>query len=82
MIPTEAKRAAEGAYRETLTDLRLAEGGGFNVASQVRRSIHAALEAAAPHLLRDVWDEAYGKGFEAARGEADTPNPYEQEDDQ
>ena len=80
MITAEAKRAAEDAYRETLTDLRLVEGGGFKVVSQVRRSIHAALEAAAPYLLRAVWDEAYCKGFEAARGEGDTPNPYEQKD--
>ena len=76
-IPTEAERAAEAAYSETLAHLRLTEGGGFKVASQVRRSIHSAIQAAAPHMLRAVWDEAYGKGFEAARGERDTTNPYE-----
>lgn len=76
MIRADAIKAAEAAYRETLTDLRLKEGGGFKAPSQVRRSIRAALEAAAPYMLRAVWDEAYGKGFEAARGEPDTPNPY------
>lgn len=39
---------------ETLVGLRLAEGGGFKVASQQRRSIRAALEAAAPFMLAEV----------------------------
>lgn len=53
-IPAEAERAAEAAYSETLAHLRLSEGGGFKVASQVRRSIRAALEAAAPHIRATV----------------------------
>ena len=51
--------------------------GGFKVASQNRRALRAAIQAAAPHMLKAVWDEAYGKGFEAGRGEPDAPNPYE-----
>lgn len=38
--------AAANAYRETITELRLSEGGGFKVASQHRRSLDAALTAA------------------------------------
>ena len=56
MIPDAAIAAAERAYRETLTELRLAEGGGFKVASQVRRALHAALEAAAPHMIPNYLD--------------------------
>lgn len=51
MIPEEAFRAAEATYTETLVDLRIAEGGGFKVASQQRRAIRAALEAAAPYMV-------------------------------
>lgn len=50
MIPEAAIKAAESAYYETLTELRLAEGGGFKVSSQVKRSLRAALEAAAPYI--------------------------------
>lgn len=50
MIPKEAIKAAEDTYRETLVDLRLTEGGGFKVASQNRRALHAALAAAAPFM--------------------------------
>lgn len=49
-IPAEARRAAESAYTEKLVELRLAEGGGFKVASQQRRAIAFALEAAAPYI--------------------------------
>lgn len=55
-ISDEALKAANDAYCETLTELRLAEGGGFKVASQVRRSIRAALEAAAPYIAAEAWD--------------------------
>ena len=57
MIPEAAFRAAEATYMETIVELRLAEGGGFKVASQQRRAIRAALEAAAPHLMAEAWDE-------------------------
>jgi len=60
VIPDAARLAAEAAYTETIAELRLAEGGGFKVASQQRRAIAAALEAAAPHMeaqaLRDAVD--------------------------
>jgi len=65
-IPYEVVEAAKMAYRETLTDLRLAEGGGFKVSSQVDRALLAALEAAAPHLfapalaLADEMDNVHG----------------------
>jgi hypothetical protein len=49
-ISEEAFREAEATYTEKLVELRLAEGGGFKVASQQRRAIRAALEAAAPFL--------------------------------
>ncbi|MFB8368541.1 hypothetical protein ACFC25_04165 [Pseudarthrobacter sp. NPDC055928] len=62
-IPSEAKRAAEAAYRETLTGLRLAEGGGFKVPSQVKRSISAALDAAAPRIR----EQGYEDGVQAVR---------------
>jgi len=57
VIPEAAFRAAEATYMETIVELRLAEGGGFKVASQQRRAIRAALEAAAPHLMAEAWDE-------------------------
>jgi hypothetical protein len=50
VIPDEAFHAADATYRDTILELRLAEGGGFKVASQQRRALRAALEAAAPHL--------------------------------
>ena len=65
-VSDEAFKAASDTYMEVLTDLRLKEGGGFKVASQNRRALRAAIQAAAPHMLKAVWDEAYGKGFEAA----------------
>ena len=73
VIPAEAQRAAEAAYRETLTDLRLAEGGGFKVASQNRRALTAALEAAAPHMLAGAWDEGREAGM---LDYYNTRNPY------
>lgn len=63
MIPEAASRAAEHAYRETLTELRLSEGGGFKVSSQVKRSIRAALEAAFPILMAQAWAEGHEDGF-------------------
>jgi hypothetical protein len=56
-IPEEAFRAASERYQEVLTRLRLAEGGGFKVASQHRRAITAALEAAAPFILEPVIEQ-------------------------
>lgn len=56
MIPEAAQRAAEAAYTEKLVELRLSEGGGFKAASQQRRAIASALEAAAPHMLAEAWD--------------------------
>lgn len=50
VITGAAQRAAEAAYTEKLVELRLAEGGGFKAASQQRRAIASALEAALPHL--------------------------------
>jgi hypothetical protein len=57
MISDEAFKAANDAYTEALVDLRLREGGGFKVVSQQRRALRAALEAAAPYMLRDAWLE-------------------------
>lgn len=57
MISDEAFRAANAAYMETLTDLRLSEGGGLKMASRNRRALRAALEAAAPHMLAQAFDE-------------------------
>ena len=59
VIPDKATKAAQDTFIEVLTDLRLKEGGGFKVASQQRRAIAAALEAAAPHLMAAAWDEGY-----------------------
>lgn len=50
-ISSEAAAAGENAYRETIVNLRLEEGGGLKVASQNRRALKAALEAAAPLIL-------------------------------
>ena len=58
VIPAEAVEAAETAYYETLTELRLQEGGGFKAASQVKRSIRAALEAAAPYMQAGALEAA------------------------
>jgi hypothetical protein len=78
-IPDEAFRAANERYSEVLTDLRLREGGGFKVASQNRRALLAALEAAAPHLMAQAWDEGERTGFEESFRDNDprkTRNPY------
>ncbi|KQQ98006.1 hypothetical protein ASF74_14830 [Arthrobacter sp. Leaf145] len=53
--------AAENAYRETITELRLAEGGGFKVASQHRRALEAAINAAAPFIAAQAWDEGWDR---------------------
>lgn len=78
MISNDATKAAQTAYRETLTELRLTEGGGFNVSSQVRRAIDAALEAAAPYLVQaakaEAWDEGEKIGYEESF-RADDPRP-------
>lgn len=54
MIPAEAARAAEGTYRETLTELRLNERGAFKSGSHHRRALHAALEAAGSIHLTEL----------------------------
>ena len=77
MITDEARRAAQFAYTETLTELRLSEGGGLKVASQHRRALDTALEAAAPHVLAAAWDGAYQSALEdEGLNRATTPNPY------
>lgn len=65
-IPDEALRAADAAYTETLVRLRLAEGGGFKVASQQKRALASALEAAAPHLLAEAFDAGQKSGMRHA----------------
>jgi len=77
MISKEASEAAHNTYREVLTDLRLTEGAGFKVASQVRRALDAAIEAAAPHLMAQAWDEGNIAGiFDLPSEDHATPNPY------
>jgi hypothetical protein len=79
VIPDEAVEAAQGKFMEVLADLRLKEGGGFKAASQQRRAIAAALEAAAPHLMARVWDEGANVAW-AASGEGyngEYPDPGE-----
>jgi hypothetical protein len=60
VISDEAVEAANDAYTEALVDLRLREGGGFKVVSQQRRALRAALEAAAPHIAAEAWNEGWG----------------------
>lgn len=67
MIPAEARRAAEAAYTEKLVELRLAEGGGFKVASQQRRAIAFALEAAAPLMSSAEYDRGFDDGHRAGQ---------------
>lgn len=45
-MESERRRAASAAYTATIVDLRLREGGGFKIASQQRRAVEAALDAA------------------------------------
>lgn len=76
-IPDEAFKDAEATYREVLTDLRLKEGGGFKVPSQTRRALCAALEAAAPYLKAEAWDEGNIAGvFDLPSEKHATTNPY------
>lgn len=87
-ISDEAFKAADNAYMETLTDLRLKEGGGFKVGSQNKRALRAAFEAAAPYLMAQAWAEGHEDGFwngrlshgdlQALTGieHAKAPNPY------
>jgi len=56
-VPDEAVEAARSKYREVLIELRLSEGGGFKVGSQVSRAIAAAVTAAAPFIAAQAWDE-------------------------
>lgn len=63
VIPTEAARAAVKAARESF---------GGEAPRGMRAAIHAALEAAAPYMLADAWDE----GFEGSQGVYPQPNPY------
>jgi hypothetical protein len=63
-IPNEAIEAARSLLP---IELRIYVG---------RVEMRAYLEAAAPFIAAAAWDDAYGKGFEAARGEPDSTNPY------
>jgi hypothetical protein len=78
MISTEAVEAAAQEYQGRLADLGQPPWGGLLDAGRAMRSklMRSAIEAAAPYLLREVWDVAYGLGWDAARGEPETPNPY------
>ena len=72
MIPEGAARDAAAVFTETIAGLRLAEGGGFKVASQQRRAIRAALDAVTPALLAHAWDVGYEAGSKWDEGD----NPY------
>lgn len=74
---SERIQAAADAYRETLTELRLREGGGFKVASQNRRALEDALAAAEDVMFRTLeelaasWDDEWNNcepGDQAAFG--------------
>lgn len=68
MIPAEAvEAAAEVAARR--------EGYGWDEYREVAREI---LEAAAPYLMAQAWDEGREEGYEAGRdrGAEEKPNPY------
>ena len=75
MIPDEAvEAAARGlAQQKWPTAIGVWDSFGQNMQDGFRDQARAALEAAAPHLMRVAWDE----GWEA-HGDwgGPTPNPY------
>ena len=46
---------------------------------QAIRTARLALEAAAPFIAAKAWDEGKSAGWDAARGEPEESNPYEED---
>lgn len=81
MISEEAVEAAAMAHFENgWGDSRKWEDAEVEAQSEARNDMRAALEAAAPHLLAQAWQEGNDIGYNEAEchGDGDGPsrNPY------
>jgi hypothetical protein len=78
MIPDEALVAAAYAlYRDANPDSELKWYDiGFHEQDELLRPARGALEAAAPYILADAWDEGYREADYDAPHSDKTPNPY------
>lgn len=74
MISDEAvEAAAKALFEESVTPWRMAAKEERVI---FRRRARAALEAAAPHLMAESWDQGYDEGLSAGRGSRSDANPY------
>ena len=73
MIPEEAVGATREAVRAAM--IEYGPDGHTDGDEEITR---AALKAAAPYLMKLAWDEGWAAGWDAARGEPEESNPYEE----
>ena len=78
-ISDEAIEAAAKASQTTWTPDEWRRYVPEDEKEEQRAQARRILEAAAPHIAEQAWDEGFNIGWDAARGEPEEPNPYREE---